>query len=1014
MAIITGTSGNDTVTTTSSSFGPQTTAGNDSVDALGGNDLVRGGGGLDTLVGGSGNDSLFGDNDNDFLQGGDGDDELFGGAGNDIMDGGAGFDLVSFNSDSTAGGVSVTVTSVAGVNTGISTPAPLVLSQGNDTFTSFEQINGSSADDTITISSVNTALGFNVRGNGGNDVITGTASPNTSLILDYRSTAVTAGVSVDLALGRATDGLGGLDTIANFVAVRGSGLGDTLLGDAQVNRFRGRGGSDFIDGRDGFDIGDYSQSSAAVSVNLAIGRVQDGEGGLDTLTSIEEVWGTTGHDTMVGSAEDELFAGFNGNDTLNGAGGQDRATYSFNAGNAGAGTQGIIANLVNGTVLDAWGGTDTIISIERISGTAFADSMLGGAEANRFRGRGGNDTLNGGLGGDHAEYNNATAGVTVNLTTGTATDGEGGTDLLISIENAIGGNSADHLTGVAQLARSPSLLRGGGGNDTLVGINGEFVLADYADQTIGLSISLITGTANDGRGGLDTLTTIRGLNMFGDFADTLIGSAATEWFNPSEGADSVNGGLGFDIVGYGGSDTGGVSVSLLAARARDTGGATDTILGFEGVAASFGDDTIIGNALGNLIGPGAGADSVNAGAGEDTVSYSLNFSADGIQYGANEAGDRLPVLGVTIDLLTQRATDFGGDADTIISFEHAIGGTRHDILRGSGIANHLGGAEGNDTIEGRAGADTLDGGTGNDRMLGGLDADTYVVDAAGDVVFEALNQGTDTVRTSLASYILGLNVENLAATSAVNHSFTGNALGNVITGGAGADTIAGGLGDDTIDGGAGIDRLLGGDGDDRIIVTAGDLVIEALNQGDDTVEATTGSFVLGANLEHLVLAGSAIGGTGNALANTISGNALGNVLNGAAGNDTLDGGGGVDTLIGSIGQDHLTGGGANDRFRFATLADSTVAAPDVILDFNHATEFDRIELNLIDANANLAGDQAFLYRGAAFTGAAGDLRVQSLGGNFYLAAGDVNGDSNPDFAILIQSASAPVSTWFVA
>ena len=58
-------------------------------------------------------------------------------------------------------------------------------------------------------------------------------------------------------------------------------------------------------------------------------------------------------------------------------------------------------------------------------------------------------------------------------------------------------------------------------------------------------------------------------------------------------------------------------------------------------------------------------------------------------------------------------------------------------------------------------------------------------------------------------------------------------------------------------------------------------------------------------------------------------------------------------------------------------------------------------------------NQAFVYRGAAFTGAARDLRVESLGDNFYLAAGDVNGDSNPDFAILIQSSTGPDSSWFV-
>ncbi|MEO3472848.1 calcium-binding protein [Roseomonas sp. CAU 1739] len=1015
MAIITGTNGNDTVTTTTSSFGPLTTGGNDSVIALDGNDYISGGSGLDTLRGGNGGDSLFGGNDDDYLFGDAGDDELYGGAGNDVMDGGAGFDLVSFNSDSTAGGVSVTVTNVGGVNTGTSAPAPLVLTQGNDTFTNFEQINGSSADDTITIASVNTVLGFNVRGNGGNDILTGTAAPNTSLFLDYRSSAVTSGVSVDLTLGRATDGLGGIDTISNFYAVRGSILGDTLLGSAEIDRFRGRGGNDYLDGRDGFDIADYSQATGAVSVNLAIGRAQDGEGGTDTLTSIEEIWGTTGNDTLTGSGIDENFYAFNGNDTIDGGSGQDRVGFQFTAGNVPAGTQGVVVNLVTGVATDAWGGTDTLISIERITGTALADSMLGGAETNRFRGRGGDDTLDGGLGSDHAEYQNATAGVTVNLTSGTASDGEGGTDKLISIENVIGSNFADRLTGVAQLGRTTSLLRGGGGNDTLVGIGGQFVLADYADQTVGLSINLGTGTANDGRGGIDTLNNIRGVSLFGNFADTVIGTANSEWFNPSEGADSINAGLGFDIVGYGGTDVGGVSVNLATGRARDTGGAVDTIIGFEGVSASFGDDSIYGSTAGNLIGPAGGADFVNAGLGEDTVSYSLGFSPDGTQFTANEAGDRLPVQGVTVDLVTLRATDYGGAIDTIIGFEHAIGSTAGDILRGSALANILDGAEGNDTIEGRAGADTLDGGTGNDRMVGGADNDTYIVDAALDTTVELANQGIDTVLTGLAARTLAVNVENIVATTTIAHNFIGNTLANAMTGSSGADTLSGLAGNDTLDGGAGIDRLVGGLNDDLYVVTTGDVVVEALNQGIDTVQSSSGAFVLAANIETLVLTGTATNGTGNGLANTLIGNAAGNILNGGAGSDTIDGGGGVDFLIGGTGQDFLTGGGAADRFRFLTVADSTVATPDVITDFNFVTEGDRIDLSLIDANANLAGDQGFTYRGAAFTpgGAAGDLRVESLGGNFYLAAGDVDGNGTADFAILLQSSTAAVGGWFI-
>lgn len=936
----------------------------------------------DALVGDDLSNFLSGNLGNDTLLGGGGNDFLRGGIGNDSVVGGADFDVVSYTNEGAPINATVVFNGVSGHS------ATVTSAEGVDTLSEFEALEATIGNDFIQVSSSDPISGFQTRTGFGNDTVIGTTDRSIGFLVDYRISGVTTGVVVDLASETASnDGFGGQDSLVNISYVRGTDFGDTLLGTDGTDRFRGRGGNDYLDARGGdFDILDYAQSFNAVSVNLVTQRAQDGEGGTDTIIGFEEVRASTGNDTIIGTGGAEQFQLYNGNDQVNGAGGQDRVIYNQTTGNVPVITQGVTVNLVTGIASDGWGGTDTLTSIERVTGTSFADSMVGGAEGNRFRGRAGNDTLNGGLGGDFAEYNNATEGVTVNLTNGTATDGEGGTDRLVSIEHVIGSNHADHLTGVAQAARSVSDLRGGAGNDTLVGITGQFVRADYADQTIGLSINLASGTANDGRGGTDTLINIRGVVMFGEHADTLLGTAAGDWFSPSEGADSVDAGGGLDIVSYGGTDTGGVSVNLATSRARDTGGATDTILGFEGVSASFGNDTIIGNDLGNLIGPGGGADSVNGGGGADTISYTLGYTPGGVQRTINEAGDRAPVLGVSIDLALGRATDTGGSIDTILGFEHAIGSTANDVIRGSDLANYLGGAEGNDTIEGRLGNDTLDGGLGLDQMLGGAGNDTYVVEQAGDAVIEALNQGTDAVRTTLAAYTLGTHVENLVAIGNVARSFNGNALANAITGGGGNDTLNGGDGADTLNGSAGVDRLAGGLGNDTYILDATlDVVAELAGQGIDTVRTTRVSLTLAANVENVVATNSiAHSFTGNELANALTGNTGADTLQGAGGNDTLDGGAGIDRLLGGVG---------NDVYR--------IDATDVVVEDANAG-IDRIVVltgtgyALTTAVEDLVLSGATLLNGTgnglanAITGNANANILQGLGGNDTILGGGGN------------------------
>jgi Ca2+-binding RTX toxin-like protein len=115
-------------------------------------------------------------------------------------------------------------------------------------------------------------------------------------------------------------------------------------------------------------------------------------------------------------------------------------------------------------------------------------------------------------------------------------------------------------------------------------------------------------------------------------------------------------------------------------------------------------------------------------------------------------------------------------------------------------------------------------------------------------------------------------------------------------------------GNDTLDGAAGADQLSGGLGNDTYLVdTLGDSVTEAPGGGYDTVKASI-DYVLGAELEALVLQGAARHGTGNGLANA---------LTGTTGDDTLDGKAGADTL---------NGGQGNDSYLVDNAADTVVEA----------------------------------------------------------------------------------------
>ncbi|MBK6850112.1 MAG: hypothetical protein IPG93_00525 [Burkholderiales bacterium] len=150
----------------------------------------------------------------------------------------------------------------------------------------------------------------------------------------------------------------------------------------------------------------------------------------------------------------------------------------------------------------------------------------------------------------------------------------------------------------------------------------------------------------------------------------------------------------------------------------------------------------------------------------------------------------------------------------------AAGDASANVLTGNAGNNHLNGLDGNDVLNGGAGVDTLAGGLGND---------TYVVDSVTDVIVENLNEGTDTLQSSVSIAALAANVENLVLTGGAAINGVGNDLANRLNGNPGANTLTGGVGNDMLDGGVGADRLVGGVGNDLYFVdSALDVVVEAI------------------------------------------------------------------------------------------------------------------------------------------------------------------------------------------
>ncbi|MBY0339263.1 MAG: FG-GAP-like repeat-containing protein [Acetobacteraceae bacterium] len=723
MAVVVGTSGNDSVNSVSLSpgvtGGPLTAVG-DTIFGGAGNDLVTAREGNDTIFGEDGNDSLSGSAGNDLIYGGTGSDTFDGGPGNDVLDGGADFDSANY---SVYGfGITASFSAASGTVAGTAT--------GTDSLIGIEAIWGTSSTDSLTATGGGT-FSLLLRGNAGADTLTRAGGSRWSVIADYSTSTGT--VIANLGTGVVQDGFGSTDTLVNIFAIRGSSQSDTFTGSSGSDDFMAYGGHNVINGGSGgTDRVSYGFAPGVAIVNLALGTASNGYGGTDALVGIDAIAGTAFNDTLTGHDAYNELNGLAGNDVINGGGGgRDRLIYDSFFGIQP--TTGAIVDLATGvTSNDGYGTTDTFTGMDRVNGNAFADTLSGNSNGNNLNGRAGNDQLDGRLGYDTAEYYLASSGVVVNLQTGTASDGEGGTDTLVSIEGVTGSDFNDDLTGGSPtIGTHIAWLRGGFGADTIRAGN-TWTGASYTDQTEGMIISLAAGGITSATLGNDVFVgAVRGIQMFGTFNDTLTGSSGDDVLAPSGGNDVVNGGTGSDWVSYGGRVAAGAVVNLALGTAQDGEGGTDTLISIENVNGTAYADTLTGDAGDNVFSPSHGADAVTGNGGTDTVDYGMFGTASGTvaSWSANDRTFTQQLnAGVTVDLAAATATDLLGSTDLLNGISNAGGhGTLADILRGSTGANYLFGRGGNDLLDGRAGDDVLDGGADTDQMAGGTGFDTSVL-----------------------------------------------------------------------------------------------------------------------------------------------------------------------------------------------------------------------------------------------------------------------------------------------
>lgn len=297
------------------------------------------------------------------------------------------------------------------------------------------------------------------------------------------------------------------------------------------------------------------------------------------------------------------------------------------------------------TVIDFTGPDWLETTVPEITGTTEDDTLLAVAnQSSRFDGMIGRDTI---------DYSMMSSGIEVALLEQRALHSASHEDQLIRIENVVGTNYNDVLSGNGQ----NNDLTGGTGDDFIDGRAGsDRIDAGAGDDTVNGGIGAETVYGGDGD---DVVSGGSGFDLIhgDDGDDQLSGNAGNDVIHGNAGNDVIEGGIGADrITGGDGSDE------------INGGSGSDQIFGDGGedvLRGNAGNDALDGGTGDDLIFGGQGSDVVQGGSGDDTI--------------RGETG-----------------------------FDDLFGGAGDDVVRGG---------DGNDRIDGGADNDVLVGGAGADVFV---------------------------------------------------------------------------------------------------------------------------------------------------------------------------------------------------------------------------------------------------------------------------------------------------------